>query len=87
MEKKECYQKYAEIMERAESMGYLEKKDRVTIIMDIESADMKFHLRLDEWLHADDMNFAHDFLGIRHSIVRNGFPATDFGTFVPRFAG
>lgn len=87
MDKKERYQKYAEIIARAKSMGYLENQDGTGILMDIESADMKFHLRLDEWLLADDMNFAHDFLGIRHSIVRNGFPATDFGTFVPRFAG
>lgn len=55
--------------------------------MDIESADIKFNMRLDDWLKADDFNFAYDFLGIRDSIERNnGFPAKDFAFFVPRFA-
>ena len=36
----------------------------------------------------DDFNFAHDFYGIVNNINREkGFPATDFGFFVPRFAG
>lgn len=48
----------------------------------------KFNMRLDEWLNADDFNFAHDFYGIVNNINREkGFPATDFGFFVPRFAG
>lgn len=40
------------------------------------------------WIDADDFNFAHDFIGIKYNINReNGFPATDFGFFIPRFAG
>lgn len=55
--------------------------------MDIESADEKFNLRLEEWLAADDFNFIHDLYGIMDHIVRDKFPADDFGFFVPRFAG
>lgn len=80
--------KYADIMVRATMMGLMEESEDVDRMMDIESADIKFNLRLDDWLKADDFNFAHDFLGIRDSIDRNnGFPAKDFGLFVPRFAG
>lgn len=80
--------KYADIMVRATIMGLMEEAEDVDVMMDIESADIKFNLRLDDWLETDDFNFAHDFLGIRDSIDRNnGFPAKDFGFFVPRFAG
>lgn len=65
-----------------------ENRNRYRKVMDIESADKKFNMRLDEWLNADDFNFAHDFYGIVNNINREkGFPATDFGFFVPRFAG
>ena len=80
--------KYADIMCRATVMRLMDKDEAVSVMMDIESADLKFNLRLDEWFRADDFNFAHDFTGIRNNINReNGFPATDFGFFVPRFAG
>lgn len=78
--------KYVKICERAEKMG-IRQGDRMGAMMDIESADKKFNLRLDEWLNADDFNFAHDFCGIQSNIQRECFPATDFGLFVPRFAG
>ncbi len=85
---KERYSKYADIMMRAIAMGLMKKSDRCSTMMDIESADREFNLRLDDWLKADDFNFAHDFLGIRTNINRDeGFPATDFGLFVPKFAG
>ncbi len=84
--KKERYELYVKIAERAEKEG-LYKGDRADLLMDIESADLKFNLRLDDWLKADKFNFAHDFYGIIDCIVRNNFPATDFGIFVPRFAG
>lgn len=85
---KERYSKYADIMARATVMGYMEKADGCSTMMDIESADRKFNLRLDDWLTANDFDFVHDFLGIRNNINRgSGFPATDFGLFVPRFAG
>lgn len=34
-----------------------------------------------------NFDFAHDFIGIQKNIVREHFPAVDFGNFVPRFAG
>ena len=77
--------KYADIADRAEKIGY--KGDRLSLLMDIESADGVFNLRLDDWLNADDFNFAHDLYGIMNNINRTEFPAKDFGFFVPRFAG
>lgn len=77
---------YTKIAGRAMKLG-TQTGDFITILMDIESADLKFNLRLDEWLKADDFNFMHDIHGIQNSIARNGFPSTtDFGLFVPRFA-
>lgn len=83
---KERFKKYVEICERAEKEG-ISDGDRMGELMDVESADKVFDLRLDEWLNADVFNFAHDFCGIKNTIVRESFPATDFGLFVPRFAG
>ena len=80
--------KYADIMCRATVMGLMSEEEAVDRMMDIESADKKFNLRLDDWFNADDFNFAHDFIGIKNNIHRGGgFPATDFGLFVPGFAG
>ena len=74
--------KYADIMVRATKMRLMEESENVDRMMDIESADIKFNLRLDDWLIADD------FLGISDSNDRNnGFPAKIFGFFVPRCAG
>ncbi|MDU3109511.1 MAG: hypothetical protein E7B14_17230 [Clostridium sp.] len=79
--------KYADIMGRATVMGLMKETDAADRMMDIDSADQKFSMRLDEWLAADDYNFAHDFVGIVNNINRGkGFPATDFGFFIPRFA-
>lgn len=85
MKNKERYLKYVEIAKRAENSG-LYKGERLSLLMDIESADNKFNLRLDDWLTADDFNFAHDLVGIVNNIDRTNFPATDFGYFLPRFA-
>jgi hypothetical protein len=82
----ERYGKYIAIAERAEKEG-LYSGERINLLMDIESADKKFNLRLDELLNADKFNFEHDLFGIMDNIVRESFPATDFGLFVPRFAG
>lgn len=82
----ERYKKYVKIAERAEKEG-LYKGDRLNLLMDIESADLRFNLRLDDWLNADEFNFAHDLYGIINNIVRNDFSATNFGYFVPRFVG
>ena len=83
---KERYLKYAKICERAEKMK-ISTSERVSAMMDVESADKKFNMRLDDWLNADDFNFAHDYCGIQNNINRNEFPATDFGYFLPRLAG
>ena len=83
---KERYQKYVEIAKRAEGEG-LYNKERISLLMDIESADQKFHLRLDDWLKADAFNFTHDLYGIMNNINRTEFTAIDFGLFIPRFAG
>ena len=77
---------YSKIADRAYEDG-LYKGDRVSLLMDIESADMVFNIRLDEWLKADKFNFAHDLWGITKNIIRDEFPATNFGLFVPEFAG
>ena len=82
MKKKEIYSK---ICDRAEKMGLM-KKSRLGVLMDILSADKKFNLDLEAWLNADDFNFAHDFVGIINNIVRDKYPATNFGYFLPRFA-
>lgn len=85
---RERHSKYVDIMLRATVLGLMQKSEATDRMMDIESADRKFNLRLDDWKAADNFNFAHDFIGIRNNINRgNGFPATDFGLFVPRFAG
>lgn len=85
-EKKKRNRKYGAICARAKAMGIMQG-DAIGAIMNIDSADQRFNLRLDEFLEADDFNFAHDFIGIQENIVRGRFPATDFGYFVPRFAG
>lgn len=84
--RKERYTKYLEIAERAEKSG-LFSGESISLLMDIKSADDKFGLKLDEWIKADDDNFAHDINGIMTNINREVFPAVDFGFFVPRFAG
>lgn len=82
---KERNSKYIAIIQRAQNEG-LYDGEMLSLLMDIESADLKFNLRLDDWLTADKFNFAHDLFGIMDHIVRDSFPATDFGFFVPRFA-
>ena len=86
MKKEKLLKKYVEICNRAGGMGIIQG-DRIDALMDIERADKKFNLRLDDWLNADDFNFKHDFCGIQNHIKRDTFPAKDFGFFVPRFAG
>lgn len=74
---------YVNIMLRATVMGLMKKTEATDVMMDIESADLKFNLRLQDWYDA----VAHDFTGIRNNIVRNEFPSKEFGFFIPRFAG
>ena len=81
--------KLAKICERAEkespeTTAYF--GSRASRLMDLQSAQEKFYLRLDDLLKADDENFYHDVFGIWYNSNRNTYPAT-FGAFVPRFAG
>lgn len=86
--KKMRRRKYASILARATVLGIMSKEEFTDRMMDVESADEKFNLRLDDWMEAGKFDFAHDFFGIIENINReDGFPATDFGLFVPRFAG
>ncbi|MEG1901792.1 MAG: hypothetical protein RR225_05340 [Clostridium sp.] len=75
---------YMKICDRAEKLFY--KGNKVCLLMDIESADKVFDLRLEDLLNADDFNFSHDISGIVNNAVRADYPATDFNGFVPRFA-
>lgn len=85
MKTKEKFMTYVEIAKRAEGMG-IYNGERMTLLMDLESADEMFNLRLEDLLNADDFNFAHDVVGIVNNVNRNEFPAKDFGLFVPRYA-
>ena len=85
MKTKEKFMMYVEIAKRAEKMG-IYNGERSTLLMDIESADNVFNMRLEDWLKADDFNFAHDVVGIVNNIDRRTFPATEFHLFVPRFS-
>lgn len=85
MKNKERFMMYVEIAKRAEEME-IYKGERFTFLMDLESADNVFNLRLEDLLNADDLNFAHDIVGIVNNINRAEFPAKDFGLFVPRYA-
>lgn len=85
MKTKEKFMMYVKIAQRAEGMD-LYNGECSTFLMDLESADNAFNLRLEDLLNADDLNFAHDVVGIVNNINRTEFPATDFGLFVPRYA-
>ena len=86
MKTKERFMMYVKIAERAENME-IYTGQRSTLLMDIESADNAFNMRLEDWLNADNFNFAHDIVGIVNNIDRSKFPATEFHHFLPRFAG
>lgn len=83
MDAKEKFMMYVKLAERAEEMG-IYHGERFSLLMDIENADKVFNLRLEEWLNADNFNFAHDIVGIVNNIDRRN--PTDFNLFVPRFA-
>lgn len=85
MKTKERFMQYVEVAKRAEEMG-IYTGERMTLLMDLESADNMFNLRLEDLLNADNFNFAHDVVGIVNNINRAEFPAKDFGLFVPRYA-
>ena len=53
-------------------------------MMDVDNAHKQFGMRLEDWLNADDFNFAHDFCGIQKHIDRK--TGLVGGCFVPRFS-
>lgn len=85
MKTKEKYMMYVKIAKKAEEMG-IYKGERLSLLMDLESADEMFNLRLEDLLSANNFNFAHDIVGIVNNINRSEFPAKDFNLFVPRYA-
>src|SRR5262249_46816233 len=59
--------------------------DRRSLLMDITATIMGgCRMRLDDWLAADDFNFAHDICGIQRHLNRRTFQLED--CFLPRFA-
>lgn len=84
MKDKERFLMYVKLAQRAEGMG-IYNGERSTLLMDIESADKVFNLRLEDLLNADDGNFTHDIIGIVNNVDRSQFPATEFNLFVPRY--
>lgn len=73
---------YVKICERAEQLGITDTS-RFTAMMDIELADKHWGLRLEDWLNADNLNFAHDFVGIQSHIDR--IKKQFANTWMPRF--
>lgn len=73
------------IITRAMDMGFY-KDNRTTAFMDVMNAAKHWNMRLEDWLNADDFNFAHDIVGIYENIVRKT-PVEFTNYFVPRFAG
>lgn len=72
-----------QIAERADEKGLL-MFDRLSLIMDIEAVHAEIGLRLNDFLNADDENFAHDVVGIQRHIDRKSKKLTDL--FLPRYA-
>ena len=70
MKTKEKFMMYVKIAERAEELS-IYHGERMTLLMDIESADNAFNMRLEDWLEADNFNFAHDVVGIVNNIDRS----------------
>lgn len=54
MSKKEKFILYDKIVERAKSLNLLNDEKRCHM-MDVESADLHFNMRLQEWLDADNL--------------------------------
>lgn len=83
MNRKQEFEIIHKIVVRAQAMD-IAILDTTSQMMDIEHAHRQFNLRLEEFLNADDFNFAHDFCGIQRHIDRTTGKVGDF--FLPRFA-
>lgn len=86
---KDDFMKCSQICERAEKDYPIDCDrfgDRLSRMMDLQSAADLFNLRLDDLLKADEENFFHDVFGIWRESRRETYPCT-FGLFVPRYTG
>lgn len=83
MDRKQEFLTIVKIVMRAERMG-IGIGTRTTRIIDMEFANKQFNLRLDEFLHADDFDFTHDFCGIQRNMNREKCRVENF--FLPRFS-
>lgn len=72
-----------EIAKRAEIMDLM-LFDRLSLIMDLEAVHAEVGLKLIELLKADDLNFAHDIIGIQQNIDRRTRKLKNM--FLPRYA-
>jgi len=81
--KKENFKLIVKIAEKADNMGLL-IFDRLSLIMDLECANREFNLRLEEFLDADNFNFAHDISGIQNNLNRQTKQFEN--CFLPRFS-
>lgn len=79
---KKDFETIVKICERAEQLD-IAPKERMTLIMDLENTHNSVGLNLEGLLAADDLNFAHDVVGIQNHINRETKVLDDF--FVPRF--
>ena len=72
-----------DVAKRAEEMDLL-LFDRMSLIMDIENVHAEIGLNLTELLNADDLNFAHDIVGIQQNFDRQSKKLQNL--FLPRYA-
>ena len=89
MTRKEEFEIIAKICERAEALDIVAPSatpgnQRMNLMMDLENAHKDVGLNLEGLLAADDMNFAHDVMGIQAHMNRSTGKLEDF--FVPRYA-
>lgn len=80
---KQEFELIVKICERAEEMK-IAPAERMTLIMDLDNTHRSVGLNLEGLLAADDLNFAHDIVGIQNHINRETKELEDF--FVPRYA-
>lgn len=81
--KKEDYELIRKIAAIADEKGLI-MFDKMSLIMDLECCMNLFELRLEEFLNADDFNFAHDIVGIQKNLNRETKKMNNY--FLPRFA-
>lgn len=80
---KKEFETIVKICVRAEGL-HIASKERINLIMDLENTHNSVGLDLEGLLHADNVNFAHDVVGIQNHMNRDTKELEGF--FVPRFA-